>query len=57
MSYEEFIQLCKKPWEEDFNYFCIDRSKKRDQGRYCISNGSKNTYIECTPETTPFSLT
>ena len=54
MSYEEFKELCRKSWEEDFNYLCIDRSKKKDQGRYCICNESKNTYIECIPQTKPF---
>ena len=29
----------------------MDRSKKKDQGRYCMCKKSKNTYIECTPET------
>ena len=41
MSYDEFKQLCRKSWEEDYNYLCIDRSKKRDQGKYCICNESK----------------
>ena len=54
MSYYEFKQLCKKSWEEEYNYLCIDRSKKKDQGRYCICNESKNTYIQCIPETDPF---
>ena len=54
MSYDEFKELCRKSWEEDYNYLCIDRSKKRDWGRYFISNESKNTYIECTPETKLF---
>ena len=26
MNYDEFKELCK--WEEDYNYLCIDRSKK-----------------------------
>ena len=41
MSYDEFKDLCRKSWEDDYNYHCIDRSKKRDQGRYCICNESK----------------
>ena len=28
MSYDEFKELCRKSWEEDYNYLCIDRSKK-----------------------------
>ena len=54
MSYDECKQLCRKSWEEDYNYNFIVRSKKRDQGRFCICNESKDTYIECTPETKPF---
>ena len=54
MSYDEFKELCKKLWEEDYNYLCIDRTKKKEQGRYCICNESKNTYIERTPEKKPF---
>ena len=54
MSYDEFKQICKKSGEEDFNYLYIDRSKTRDQGRYCICSKSKNTYKECTSETKTF---
>ena len=41
--------------KKKYNYLCIDRSKKIDQGRYCISSECKNTYIDCTPETKLFS--
>ena len=44
MNYDEFKELCRILWEEDCNYLSFDRSKKRDQGRYCICNESKNTY-------------
>ena len=54
MTYDEFKELCRKSWDEDYNYLCIDRSKKRDQGRYCICNESKKTYIEATLQTKPF---
>ena len=54
MNYDEFKELCRKSWDEDYNYLCIDRSKKRDQGRYCICNESKSTYIKATPQTNPF---
>ena len=54
MNYDEFKELCRKSWEEDYNYICIDRSKKRDQGKYCICNENKKTYIEATPQTKPF---
>ena len=54
MSYDEFKGLRRKSWEQDDKYLCIDRSKKRDQGRYCLCNESRNTYTECTPERKPF---
>ena len=54
MSYDEFKKICRKPWEEDYNYLCIDRFTKRKQGRYCFCNESKNTYLEATPQTKPF---
>ena len=54
MNYDEFKDSCRKSWDEYYNYLYIDRSKKRDQGKYCICNESKNSYIECTPETKPF---
>ena len=54
MNYDEFKELCRKSWDEDYNYLCIDRFKMRDQGRYCICNESKKTYIEATPQTKPF---
>ena len=54
MNYDEFKELCRKSWDEGHNYLCIDRSKQRDQGKYCIYNESKRTYIEATPQTKPF---
>ena len=48
MDYNEFKEICRKSWEEDYNYLYIDRSKKRDQGKYCICNESKRTHIEAT---------
>ena len=56
MSHDEFKQLCRKTWQDDYIYLCIDSFKKK-QERYCIRNESKNTYKERTPETKPFSLT
>ena len=34
MSYDEFKEICRKAWEEDCIYLCIDDSKKGDQGRF-----------------------
>ena len=53
MIYDEFRAICRKSWEENYNYLCIDRSKKRDQGKYCICNESKkNTYRSNTSDET-----
>ena len=29
MNYDEFKDLCRKSWEEDYNYLCIDMCKKK----------------------------
>ena len=50
ISYDEFKHLCRKSWEEDYQYLCIDKTKKTDHGKYSFCNESKNTYIECTTE-------
>ena len=44
MSYDEFKKLCKRSWEEDNEYFFIDRSKKRGHGKFCVCNESNNMY-------------
>ena len=54
MSYEQFKQLCRKSPQGEYNSLCIDGSKKRDQGTYCICNESQNRYFEATPESTLF---
>ena len=54
MNYDEFKELCRKSWEEDYNYLYSDRSRKRDQGNFCACNESKKTFIEATPQTKPF---
>ena len=54
MNLEEWKQLCRKAWENDYDYLQIDRFAKIGNGRYTIRNCNKNKYIECTPETKPF---
>ena len=54
MNLEEWKQLCRKAWENDYDYLQIDRLAKIGNGRYTIRNCNKTTYIECTPETKPF---
>ena len=54
VCYDELEHLSRKTWEEDYDYLCFDRFKKRDQGRFCICNENKNIFFECTPGTNPF---
>ena len=55
MNYDEFKESSRKSWEEEYNYLFIDRSKKRNQGKYCICNESKKkTYMEASPQTKHF---
>ena len=54
MNLEEWKQLCRKAWENDYDYLQIERFAKIGNGRYTIRNCNKNKYIECTPETKPF---
>ena len=53
MNLEEWKPLCRKAWENDYDYLQIDRFAKIGNGRYTIRNCNKNNYIECTPETKP----
>ena len=53
-SYSELNQLCRKSWEDENKNLCIDRSKERDQGKYCFCEESKNTSKECTPRKITF---
>ena len=54
MNLEEWKQLCRKAWENDYDYLQIDRFAKIGNGRYTIRNCNETTYTECTPETKPF---
>ena len=51
---EEWKHLCRKTWENDYNYLQIDRFVKIGEGRYNIRKCNKNTYIEFNPETKHF---
>ena len=54
MNLDQWKQLCRKTWENDYDYLQMDRFAKIEQGRYTIRNCNKTTYTECTPETKPF---
>ena len=45
MNYDEYKNLCRESWEEDYNYLYIDGYKKRDQGKYCLCNESKKKHL------------
>ena len=53
-KYDEYKEMCSFAWSENFNYLCIDLNKNKNGSNFCTFNGSKNTYIECTPETEAF---
>ena len=52
--YDEFKEMCRVAWGKKFKYLCIDMNKNKNEGKYRIFNESKDTYIECIPETEPF---
>ena len=54
MIYDNFKEMCRVAWGQKFNYLCIDMTKNKNEGKYRIFNESKNTYLECIPETEPF---
>ena len=54
MNLEEWKQLCRKAWENYYDYLQIGRIAKVGKGRYTIRNCNRTTYIECTPETKLF---
>ena len=54
MIYDEFREMCRVAWSEKFNYLCIDMAKNKNEGKFCIFNENKNTYIECICETEAF---
>ena len=56
MDLEQWKQLCRKAWENEYEFLQIDRFAKIGEGRYTISNCNKTNYIEDTPETKHFWL-
>ena len=54
MNKDEFKDLLRDSWDEDFIFLHIDRPKKKNKGVFYIPSESKNTYIKGTSETKPF---
>ena len=54
MNLQEWKELCRKAWEDDYDYLQKDRFAKIGQDMYTIRNCNKTIYAECTPETKPF---
>ena len=54
MNYDEFKDLCRKSWEEDYNFIYIDRPKKEIKENIGFVMKAKKTYIEATPQTKLF---
>ena len=44
MKYDEFREMCLNAWSERFNYLCIDLTKNKKKGEYCIFNESTDIY-------------
>ena len=43
MSLEEWKQLCRKAWENDYEYLKRDTFANMGEGRYTIRNCNKST--------------
>ena len=54
MLYSEFRGLCREALSKKLNFFFIDVTKKKNEGKNCILIENKNTCIECAPETEDF---
>ena len=54
MKYDEFKERCREAWSEKFNYFCFDMTKNKKAGKNPLFYESKNTNIECIPESEAF---
>ena len=46
MSLEAWKQLCRKTWENEYEYLKIDRFGKIAQGRYTVRNCKKKLRIQ-----------
>ena len=53
MNLEEWKQLCREAWENDYDSLQMDRFAKIGQGTYTVRNCNRNTYKDCTPKTEP----
>ena len=54
MNLEEWRSLCRKAWENSFDYLQTDRFAKTGQDMYTIRNCIKHLYTECTLEAKRF---
>ena len=45
MKYDEFKEMCHKAWCERYNYLCIDMTKNKNEGKYCIFDESKTNIL------------
>ena len=50
----EFKEMCREASSERFNYLCNNMTKNKNAGKYRILIDSKNTYLECIPQTEAF---
>ena len=53
VNLEEWEEVRRKAWENDYDYFQIDRFAKIREGLYTFRICNKSAYTECTHETKP----
>ena len=46
--------MCHKTRSENFNYRCINMTKKKNEDKHLIFKESKTIYNKCIPESEPF---
>ena len=50
MNLQKWKQLCRKAWENDYDYLQKNRFAKIGEGRYTFRKRNRNFYEECAPE-------
>ena len=54
MKLQEWRELCRKAWENDYDFLQIDTFTEIGDSRYTIRKSNKTTFIDCTPDRKPF---
>ena len=54
MSYDEFKNLCRESWEENYIYLLLNRLEDKNGKKHMICNESNLRYQIFNPQTDPF---